>query len=79
MPSIPKGDYAGCHRAGVSGLSSSRLVIAGRRGRTSLRYLIGKIRAVGDLYDGSRYEGSRKYYTKRNPLTAQNKLSPPIT
>lgn len=42
-------------------------------------YLIDKIRVVVDLYDSSRYEGSRNYYTKRNPLTAQNKLSPPIT
>lgn len=42
-------------------------------------YLIDKIRVVVDLYDRSKYEGSRNYYTKRNPLTAQNKLGPPAT
>jgi hypothetical protein len=42
-------------------------------------YLADKIRVVVDLYDRAKYEGSRNYYSKRNPLTAQNKLSPPIT
>jgi hypothetical protein len=43
-------------------------------------YLKEKIRLVVDLYDRSSYEGSGNYYDhKRNPLTAQNKLSPPTT
>jgi len=42
-------------------------------------YLIDKIRVVVDLYDHTRYEGSKNYYTKRNPLTAQNRMSPPVT
>jgi len=32
-----------------------------------------------DLYDRERYEGSRNYYDKKNPLTAGNKLGPPVT
>jgi hypothetical protein len=40
-------------------------------------YLSGKIRLVVDLYDREKYEGSRNYYDKRNPLTAENKLGPP--
>jgi hypothetical protein len=31
------------------------------------------------LYDRERYEGSRNYYDRKNPLTAQNKLGPPVT
>jgi hypothetical protein len=43
-------------------------------------YLKDKIRLVVDLYDQANYNGSRNYYDpKRNPLTAQNKLSPPTT
>jgi len=41
-------------------------------------YLIDKIRLVVDLYDQARYEGHKNYYTKRNPLTAGNKLGPPL-
>ncbi len=42
-------------------------------------YLAGKIRLVVDLYDREKYEGSRNYYDKKNPLTAKNKLGPPVT
>lgn len=36
-----------------------------------------RIKLVIDLYDASRYEKSRNYYRKGNPLTAKNKLNPP--
>ena len=36
-----------------------------------------KISLVLDLYDASKYEGSRNYYRRGNPLTKQNKISPP--
>jgi hypothetical protein len=39
-------------------------------------FLIDKISLVIDLYDREKWEGSRNYYTKNNPLTAQNKISP---
>jgi len=42
-------------------------------------YLADKIRLVVDLYDRDNYEGYRNYYDKKNPLTARNRLSPPIT
>ena len=42
-------------------------------------YLAERIRLVVDLYDRERYEGSRNYYDRKNPLTAQNKLGPPVT
>jgi hypothetical protein len=42
-------------------------------------YLLDKIRVVVDIYDRDKYEGSRNYYDKRNPLTPQNKLGPPLT
>ena len=43
-------------------------------------YLAAKIRLVVDLYDRDKYEGNRNYYDSgKNPLTAQNKLGPPIT
>ncbi len=43
-------------------------------------YLRDKIRLVVDLYDREKYEGSGNYYDHhRNPLTAQNKISPPST
>lgn len=41
-------------------------------------YLAEKIRLVVDLYDREKYEGSRNYYDKRNPLTSKNKLGPPL-
>lgn len=41
-------------------------------------YLAEKIRLVVDLYDREKYEGSRNYYDKRNPLTAGNRLGPPL-
>jgi len=42
------------------------------------QYLAEKIRVVEDLYDREKYEGSRNYYGKHNPLTAENKLGPPL-
>jgi hypothetical protein len=42
-------------------------------------YLSEKIRVVIDLYDSARYQGNRNYYDKKNPLTAANKIGPPIT
>ena len=42
-------------------------------------YLAGKIRLVVDLYDREKYEGSRNFYDKRNPLTAGNKIGPLVT
>lgn len=42
-------------------------------------YLAEKIRLVVDLYDREKYDGSRNYYDKKNPLTAGNKLGPPVT
>jgi hypothetical protein len=42
-------------------------------------YLGEKIRLVVDLYDREKYEGSRNYYDRKNPLTVQNKLGPPNT
>jgi hypothetical protein len=42
-------------------------------------YLGDKIRLVVDLYDVDKYEGFRNYYDKKNPLTAENKIGPPVT
>lgn len=42
-------------------------------------YLAEKIRLVVDLYDRDKYDGYRNYYDKKNPLTAGNKLGPPVT
>jgi hypothetical protein len=42
-------------------------------------YLAEKIRLVVELYDRDNYEGSRNYHGRKKPLTAQNKLGPPIT
>ena len=38
-----------------------------------------RISLVVDLYDAEKYEGSRNYYTPRRPLTAENKLGPPVS
>lgn len=40
-------------------------------------YLQEKIGLVVDLYDAAHYENSHNYYTRKNPLTPLNKLSPP--
>lgn len=37
-----------------------------------------KISLVVDLYDTEKYEGFRNYYSPKNPLTAENKISPPL-
>jgi|TARA_B110001469_G_C9622459_1_gene310364 hypothetical protein len=42
-------------------------------------YLQDRIRLVVDLYDSERYAGFKNHYGKNNPLTAINKISPPIT
>ena len=43
-------------------------------------YLRERIRLVVDLYDSANYEGNRNYYDhQRNPLTANNKIGPPVT
>ena len=38
-----------------------------------------RISLVVDLYDAEKYEGSRNYYTPKRPLTAENKLGPPVS
>ena len=38
-----------------------------------------RISLVVDLYDAEKYEGSRNYYTRRKPLTAENKIGPPVS
>lgn len=38
-----------------------------------------RISLVVDLYDVGKYEGSRNYYTPRHPLTAENKIGPPVS
>ena len=51
--------------------------------RGEMRYcnfLRDKIKLVVDLYDREKYEGFKNYYdNKKNPLTTENKLSPPCT
>lgn len=42
-------------------------------------YLAAKIRLVVDLYDREKYADNRNYYDKKNPLTAGNKIGPPVT
>lgn len=36
------------------------------------------ISLVVDLYDAKNYQGSRNYYTPKRPLTAENKIGPPV-
>ena len=38
-----------------------------------------RISLVVDLYDAEKYAGSRNYYTPKRPLTAENKLGPPVS
>ena len=38
-----------------------------------------RISLVVDLYDAENYEGSRNYYNPRRPLTAENKIGPPVS
>jgi hypothetical protein len=38
-----------------------------------------RISLVVDLYDSEKYEGSLNYYTPKRPLTAENKLGPPVS
>lgn len=37
-----------------------------------------KVSLVIDLYDTEKYEGFGNYYSPKNPLTAENKISPPL-
>lgn len=39
-------------------------------------YLKEKISLVIDLYDYENFEGSKNYYSPKNPLTEKNKISP---
>lgn len=41
-------------------------------------YMLDKVGLVIDLYDTAKYEGEMNYYTRKRPLTAQNKLGPPL-
>ncbi len=41
-------------------------------------YIKEKIEWVVDLYDLANHTGNKHYYTKKNPLTAKNKLSPSL-
>ena len=48
------------------------------KGETRYYDFLGeKFSLVVDLYDSASYEGSKNYYSKRNPLTPVQKLSPP--
>jgi hypothetical protein len=38
-----------------------------------------RISVVVDLYDSEKYEDSRNYYTPKRPLTAENKIGPPVS
>ena len=40
-------------------------------------FILDKISRVMDLYDISRYKNNQNYYTAKNPLTPENKISPP--
>jgi len=41
-------------------------------------FLKEKISLVVDIYDVEKYENWKNYYTPKNPLTAENKISPPL-
>ncbi len=41
-------------------------------------YIQDKISLVVDLYDSEKYKGNLNYYTKKNPLTVKNKISPQL-
>lgn len=42
-------------------------------------FMRARISLVVDLYDAEKYEGSLNYYTPKRPLTAENKLGPPVS
>ncbi len=42
-------------------------------------FMQDKISLVVDIYDKKGYKGSRNYYRKGHPLTAENKISPPLS
>lgn len=41
-------------------------------------FLKEKISLVVDIYDSEKYKGWNNYYEPKNPLTAENKISPPL-
>jgi len=41
-------------------------------------YMMDKISLVIDLYDSEKYDDYQNYYSPKNPLTAENKISPPL-
>jgi len=41
-------------------------------------YMQDKISLVVDLYDSEKYKSNLNYYTKKNPLTTKNKISPQL-
>jgi len=41
-------------------------------------YLADKMPVIIDLYDSEKYSEWRNYYNPKNPLTAANKISPPL-
>lgn len=41
-------------------------------------YLKEKISVVADIYDIEKHKGWRNYYGPKNPLTAENKISPQL-
>ena len=48
------------------------------RGETRYYDFLGdRISLVVDLYDAASYVGNQHYYTRKHPLTAAQKLSPP--
>jgi hypothetical protein len=50
------------------------------RGETRhYNFVRDRISLVVDLYDAEKYAGSRNYYTPQRPLTAENKLGPPVS
>ena len=51
---------------------TTRLAVSGGPGR-------GEQASAVDLYDAEKYAGSRNYYTPKRPLTAENKLGPPVS
>ena len=41
-------------------------------------YLLQQVSLVVDLYDRENFAGWKNYYNPKNPLTAKNKISPPM-
>jgi hypothetical protein len=41
-------------------------------------YLSDRIPVIIDLYDSEKYNNWKNYYNPKNPLTSENKISPPL-